>query len=331
MSCNYPLRAYRRPIWHKGKIISHEIVFDERKAGGDGVPLNLPCGQCDGCKLERARQWAVRCMHEAKMHDRNCFITLTYNDEHLPDRNELQYSDFQKFMKRLRMHHTYRLRRKRKGVPFLGPVGSRPIRFFMCGEYGEHKTNRPHFHACIFGIDFDDRIYFKTSAAGSKVYTSSTLQSLWSDRKGNPYGYATVGNVDFDSAGYVARYTLKKNYGRSSDLDYEEIDFETGEVYLREREFTRMSLKRGIGADFYTKWKSDIYPHDHVIVKGKRTKPPRYYAKMLKQESALLYEELQYNRHIEALKHQDDMTPERLEAKERVLKARISFLKRELK
>lgn len=324
IGCNYPIAAYKCAVVSQGRLIGYEIVFDNRR--GDVVAeLRLPCGKCDGCKLERARQWAVRCMHEAKLHSENCFITLTYNDEHLPDEGNLIYDDFQRFMKRLRKKYSYVLKgrgRKKKQ----GPFGVRPIRFFMCGEYGDDR-NRPHFHAALFGLDFDDKVYFKTTKAGSKLYTSATLDSLWRDKGGGSIGFATVGTLTFDSAGYIARYTLKKT---SVDRQYEVIDQETGEVSYNEKEFNSMSLKPGIGKGFYDKWKADIFPHDYVIVNGKKQKPPRYYAKKLAEEDPLCYDDIQFERAKAGLARSADNTLERLEVKEKVLKAATKFLKREL-
>lgn len=303
MACNYPIQAYR--------LKDKSIVFDT-KAGYDIIGyLKVPCGVCIGCRLERSRQWAIRCMHEAHMYEVNCFITLTYNAEHLPDQNRLEYRDFQLFMKRLRKR-----------------FGKRKIKFFMCGEYGEN-FRRPHFHACLFNIDFPDRVYFKTTGSGSKIYTSKILDSLWSDHDGNSIGYATVGALNFDSAGYVARYVMKKGYGKDKS-DYEVIDYETGEVEYQEKEFNRMSLKKGIGNTFYEKYKSDMFPHDICVVDGIATKPPKYYYKKLKDENPEMHEDIAAIREKRAVARAADNIQERLEVKERCLEAKIKLLKREL-
>lgn len=301
MACNYPIQAYR--------LKDGKIVFDTKQGYDIIAYIKLPCGQCVGCRLERSRQWAMRCMHESSLYEQNCFITLTYNDEHLPDNRELQYEDFQKFMKRLRKRNP-----KRK------------IRFFMCGEYGE-KFGRPHFHACLFNIDFNDRLYLKTTPSGSKIYTSATLEDVWRDSIGNPIGYATVGDVNFDSAGYVARYVMKKVKG---DAHYETIDIETGECGQKQSEFIHMSLKPGIGQGFYKKWKDDIFPNDYCVVNGIATKPPKYYFKKLKDEDSELHEEIMYLREKRAMERMSDNTQDRLEVKEKVLIAKIRSLKREL-
>ena len=161
MPCFHPMPAVR--------LSDGSVTFTSRSKV-DGNDFELPCGQCAGCRLERSRQWAVRCVHESQMHERNCFITLTYPDEFLPPHGGLIYRDFQLFMKRLR---------KRIGYP---------VRFFMCGEYGE-LDQRPHFHAILFGCDFDDRKYFSKTGSGYKLYTSDLLIQLWG------MGHCPVGNV----------------------------------------------------------------------------------------------------------------------------------------
>lgn len=92
MACFYPLAAWQTD--------DGDIVFKER--GAIKRALTLPCGQCVGCRLERSRQWAVRCMHEASLYDQNAFVTLTYDQDHLPESGSLRYRDFQLFCKRAR-------------------------------------------------------------------------------------------------------------------------------------------------------------------------------------------------------------------------------------
>lgn len=91
MTCFHPIPAYRDG---DGPIQFHDT--------GKGRPIEIPCGQCIGCRLERSRQWAMRCVHEASLHDDNCFVTLTYNDQHIPSDAGLRHRDYQLFMKRLR-------------------------------------------------------------------------------------------------------------------------------------------------------------------------------------------------------------------------------------
>lgn len=263
--------------------------------------LTLPCGQCIGCRLERSRQWAIRCMHETQLHKQNCFITLTYNDENLPRRNSLDYTEFQKFMKRLR-----------KSAP-------NRVRFYMCGEYGEENW-RPHYHACLFGHDFDDKRYHAKTPTGESLFTSETLEKLW------PYGFSTIGAVTFQSAAYVARYCVQKVTGDAAKLHYARKDHE-GEYSLRP-EFNKMSLKPGIGANWLELYQKDVYPHDYVVVNAKEVKPPKYYDTLYERKQPERMEEIKHARETRARENYQDNTPERLEAKQIVQAARLNQLKR---
>ena len=230
-----------------------KIVFNPRDGFSD-LPILLPCGQCIGCRLERSRQWAIRCMHEAQLHDENSYITLTYNDKNLPKDGSLNLRHFQLFMKRLR---------KKTG---------KKIRFYHCGEYGE-KFKRPHYHACLFGYQFPDLRYFKT-INGNKLYTSKYLDSVWTNKNGETMGFSTIGNVTFESAAYVARYIMKKINGEKAEAHY--VNKETGEIL--KPEYTTMSRRPGgLGAEWLKKYKTDVYPGDFVVVRGKKMKPPKYY------------------------------------------------------
>lgn len=296
MACFSPLQAYQ--------LSDGSIVFVER---GDVIrSLQLNCGQCIGCRLERSRQWAIRCLHEAQLHDFNCFITLTYSDEHLPTDNSLHYRDFQLFMKRLRRYF--------KHVP---------IRFYMCGEYGT-DFSRPHFHACLFGLNFPDLVYFGKSETGSLIYTSSTLKHLW------PFGYSSVGAVTFESAAYVARYIMKKQTGHNSHLHYMDVDISSGETTFRTPEFNRMSLKPGIGANWFSKFRTDVFPHDRVIVNGKAVKPPRYYDRLYARDFPIEFEATQFDREVKGRLLAADNTPSRLAAKKICVEARVERLARKI-
>lgn len=297
MACFHPLQAYQ--------CSDGSIVFSERK--GDVVrSLSLPCGQCRGCRLERSRQWAVRCMHEASLHEQNCFITLTYDNDHCPTDRSLNYGDFQRFMKRFRKRFK-----------------DSTIRFYMAGEYGE-KFERPHFHACIFGFNFPDLTLWKRTPSGSLIYRSKSLEDLW------PFGYSSVGDVTFESAAYVARYVMKKRTGKGVGDHYEITDFETGEIKDRVPEFNRMSLKPGIGYEWYRKFSSDIYPHDYVVINGRESRPPKFYDKKFADDFPEEFEALQFQRFVDAVDRFDDNTDERLRVKEQVLEAKFSRLNRSI-
>lgn len=227
--------------------------------GSDGIPglwVSIPCGRCMECRLEKKRQWAMRCVHEASLHDENCFITITYDDAHLPPYGSLDYKepdDLQLFMKRLRSKYS-----------------GRRIRFFACGEYGEY--GRPHYHLLLFGFDFPDKKMWSVRS-GYKVFRSESLEKLWK------YGQSEIGEVNFESAAYVAKY-VQKDKDWSADPLFQHM--------LNERlwrpEFGRMSRRPGIGKEWYERYKDEIWLNDSVIIRGLEVKPPRYYFDQLERE-----------------------------------------------
>lgn len=297
MPCYNPLNGWisRSPSKNGGRAVVFNI-----KEGFSDRPATVPCGQCIGCRLERSRQWAMRCIHEAQFHEKNCFITLTYSDEHLIQTDKgatLSVDDFQRFMKRLRK-----------------AVSPAKIRFFHCGEYGE-KTKRPHYHAIIFGYDFPDKVLWK-SERGVKLYRSCLLENLW------PSGFSTVGDVTFESAAYVARYVLKKVTGERAEKFYEH----------RVPDYVTMSRRPGIAADWYDKFMRSEWMdgHDYIIVRGRKCRPPKFYDSRLRQESEETYNYIKRARKILAAAHGDDNTPERLVVKEKVKSAQLALLKRNL-
>lgn len=296
MTCFHPLSAFRTD--------TGEIVFADR---GGHRPLTLPCGQCIGCRLERSRQWAVRCMHESSMHEFNSFVTLTYDDDHIPSDMSLNYRHFQLFMKRVRARFRAR------------------VRFYMCGEYGE-VYKRPHYHACLFGLRPDDLYPWRKSGAGFQLYRSPVMEDLWR------FGSVEVGDVTFESAAYVARYIMKKVTGDRAEAHYSAVDGDTGEIFSRVPEFTRMSLKPGIGFTWFEKYRREVFPLDRVVVRGVECKPPKYYKLLLDADSSKLGEQhaivVENKRYADGLLLADDNTDDRLKVKEDVCIARIKNLKR---
>ncbi len=304
MACFHPLDCWQVGIPdERGK---RAIYFKEPLSINEPVSaITVPCGRCSGCRLERSRQWAIRCSHEASLNDDNCFITLTYKNEHLPPYGSLQKAHFQKFIKRLRKANS-----------------GRKIRYYHCGEYGE-KLNRPHYHACIFNYDFPDKKIFKQTHDVT-LYTSELLAGLW------PYGYSTTGDVTFKSAAYVARYVMKKINGTQMEEHYSVVDDKTGEIIMIQPEYTTMSLKPGIGAGWYKKWRDDVYPSDEVIIEGRKSKPPRFYDNMFEHDEPEEFNKIKMRREEIAEDHADDNTPERLAVREKVHTAQMRNLKREL-
>jgi len=307
MACYHPLTAYLSGHQTNNKTGKSFRRVSFKETDEHDRQVSLPCGQCVGCRLERSRQWAMRCMHEAQLHENNCFITLTYNEENYPKNGSLAKEDFQKFLKRFRR-----------------AIAPAKIRYYMAGEYGTN-FGRPHFHACIFGYDFYDKKLFKRTSADSLLYRSEELEKLW------PYGYSTIGDVTFESAAYVARYIMQKQTGKDVNKDhYTYCDLQTGELIKMQPEYNKMSLKPGIGADWYKKFKTDVYPHDYVEVRGKKLKPPKYYDRLFSKENPYEYDQILYTREKQAKLRPEEHSYERLLVKETVTKAKLQKLKRKL-
>lgn len=352
MPCFYPLTAWR------GKIVNptgkRPLVFSANKAQWSDKPLEIACGQCTGCRLDRSRQWAMRCMHEAQLYEKNIFLTLTFDEATLYKRSNpftVDVRDFQLFMKRLRKKY------------------GKGIRFYHCGEYGEccrlcgrsrtycdcgtfHTSlGRPHYHACIFNHDFDDKELYRVTHQGKRLYTSRSLSDLW------PFGFATFGGVEFESAAYVARYIMKKVNGEKADeIDafslrpYERMNLTTGEVFLCAKEYTTMSRGGrgcngenlgGIGKRWYDEYKDDVYPHDYVVVNGVKCRPPKYYDGLLEADRPYLFDDVilervrNYNKSdLLLLKEYGNLysihKSKRLDDQKRNLAARLKMLPRNL-
>lgn len=232
-----------------GKTIS----WSSKNFSKEYATFQLPCGKCIECRLEYARQWAIRCVHESQMHTNNCFITLTYSPENLKS-PKLIYSDYQKFMKRLR---------KKLDLP---------IGCFVTGEYGD-QTKRPHYHAIIFGWSPPDGTPKYKNQRGDQIYSSDILTKLWG------HGITEYGSVTFESAGYCARYAAKKlSHGKDQEHDFHPI--------------SKKSSKHAIGKKWLEKYWPDVFNSGKIILKdGSQCSIPRYYEKWLKQHQPKAWEE----------------------------------------
>ncbi len=199
-------------------------------------------------------------------------------------------------------------------------IEPKKIRFYHAGEYGD-QLGRPHYHALIFGYDFADRKFFKETN-GVKLDVSKELESIWKK------GHCSVGDVTFESAGYVARYIMKKINGDKEKEHYERVDYMTGEFVQLPPEYTTMSRKPGIGKKWYDQFKADAYPKDFVTHQGRKIPLPRFYDNMYQHESPKEYKALKDKR-IENIQH-EDQTRKRLKARETVKLAQLNQLKRSL-
>lgn len=272
------------------------------KEGWSDRPLDLACGQCIGCRVERSRQWALRCVHEASLHARSSFVTLTYDQANLPSDGSVNVKHWQDFAKRLRK-----------------AVG--PFRFFHVGEYGD-ESFRPHYHALLFGVGFDaDRVPYRSNG-GAALFRSPLLERTWG------MGLCPIGDVSFQSAAYVARYCLKKVTGGLASVRYRRVDAETGEEFFVRPEYVTMSRRPGIGAGWFEKFGSDVYPDDEVVHDGKRFRPPKFYDGLLERESPEVLESVRDKRARAVAARKADLSYERLRAKEQIALSRVSRLKR---
>lgn len=227
-------------------------------------------------------------VHEAQMHERNCFVTLTYEDD---EQVGLDVEHWQKFAKRVRKEYG-------------------PFRFFHCGEYGEVGF-RPHYHACIFGLDFPDKTLRYTNRHGDRVYDSPSLKSLWG------HGHVSLGSVSWQSAAYVARYVMKKLTGNAAVEEYGDL----------RPPYCTMSRNPGIGASWIEKYRSDVYPEGVVIHNGKKFPAPRFYDELQPEEVQV---SVKARRAKQARRHQSDLTPKRLKVREKVKELQTDKLRRQL-
>ncbi len=285
MPCFHPLTGYPQPCGG--------LTFNRNKSLYP-VPIKVPCGQCIGCRLERSRQWAIRCVHEGALHDHNSFITLTYDDKHLPPTGTLVKAHFQKFIKRLR----------KQILPL-------KIRYYHCGEYGD-KLRRPHYHAIIFGYAFPDRQLFKDGK--NKLYTSTILEKCWTA------GFSTIGDLTFETAAYTARYIMKKVNGKNADHHYRNIDKTTGEYWQIQPEYTTMSRRPGIAADWFKRYSLDCYPSDFITIKGRKMKPPKYYDRLFEHDSPEIMQQIK----AERLKNRILLTDKQLADKKAILQSKLA-------
>lgn len=337
MPCFSPITSWVSLPGPSGK---REIAF--KRSRSTPIEMPLPCGQCIWCKLERSRQWAIRCVHESELHADNCSLTLTYDDAHLPADRSLDVSHLQLFWKRLR-----------KRFPRSRGDG---IKYFQCGEYGEacrvcrlsrklcessklHSfvpgLGRPHYHACVFNFDFSDKVPEKRSVSGSMLYRSPALDDLWGQ------GKALLGDVSFESAAYVARYCLKKISGKDASAHYEG----------RLPEFVTMSRggnvkgSGGIGKAWFDRFASDVFPSDFVVVRGRKVRPPKFYDVQLESRDPEAFLAVKASRKGKAVRvlprhrfvvdsrgrfSRNDNSYDRLSVKEVVKRAQIRSLSRSM-
>ena len=247
-----------------GKTIS----WSQKEYSKEFASFQLPCGKCLECRLAYAREWAIRCVHEASTYEKNIFLTLTYDDDHLAS-PRLIYSDVQNFIKKLRKRPY-----SKDGQFVHQQEDPEPMGFFITGEYGGPPKTlpngtlsqgfRPHWHIIVFNYEPNDGVLLYTHASGDRVQTSATIDRIWG--KGN----AEYGPVNKDTAGYCARYAAKKLvHGKDDDHDFHPI--------------SKKSSKYAIGKRWLEQNWKDIFLQGHLLLDdGNKVPIPRYYEKWLK-------------------------------------------------
>ena len=220
---------------------------------GEGLclvsPDEQPCGQCVGCRMDNAFDWKVRCCLELQYNPLCFFVTLTYDDQHLPfskatGQPVLHYHDVQKFLYLLRAYMPY-------------------VRYYGCGEYGsEDNTRRPHYHILLWSpITIDGMV-------GVRKFTSSDIAKCWK------FGMHVIEHVTPGNIAYVCGYVVKKQ----ADPDWD--DYEV-------RPFTFMSTKPAIGAQYFIDHYDSIKATKKVYAvldesrKPQAARLPRYFKRLL--------------------------------------------------
>ena len=286
MGCKFPMAL----DINTGQILRYDECKQKLAAASDlygkvpqkailnsGIKL-IPCGRCTECKLAYASMWATRCTLESLQWNENWFVTLTYEPGEVPIKNKitgelvrgeageihgdlvlssptLYKKDVQDFLKRLRKNISSR--------------DGEPVRYYMCGEYGTLNA-RPHYHLIIFNLHLQDLTFYKLNSQKEPLFNSQTMEKLWG------HGFVVIGQVNWNTCSYVARYVMKKATG-DGKKHYKELGMLP--------EYTNMSLKPGIGEIYYQLNKEQIYQLDELILPdGKRVRPPRYYDKKYGEE-----------------------------------------------
>ncbi len=284
-----------------------------------GFNIKVPCGKCIGCRLDYSRMWATRSVHEAYINNyyQDCsFLTLTFNDDMLSRRtnpNSLNRSAFTSWIKRLR-----------KAIKC---NYDKEIRLMACGEYGS-KHKRPHYHILIYGFNFPDKYVFKYNKIRGKevlYYRSPFLEKIWKPAYSDePYGFSVIGDVNFESSAYVARYVTKKLFGPYADKVYKD----------KEKEFLTTSRMPGLGYGYLTRFYKNIFDLGYIVLpNGHKAPIPRYYENKLQEIDPEIYykymiskkEKFVNNLFIENI----DSTKERLIVREELKKMNLDLLVRQ--
>lgn len=302
MPCFEPWYGYLGP---NGQVVNLRRPTDFNPEPG---PVCVPCGNCLGCRKRQKRDWSIRLQHECmephefkdedgnvidRCADQACFITLTYDPEHLPQDGLLVLDDWQRFAKRLRK-----------------ALGRKRLRFYECGEYGG-KRLRPHFHAALYGHDFAKELVPFPQPGQHQVFTADTLSRAWG------LGMAVVAPLTPETCNYIAGYVTKKVGSQADTLESRAYVWdEIGRVEAaRPPEFSTQSL--GIGRTFLEKHYRSIYANDSVELNGFQFPVPRYYDKLMEQIDPAWLAEVKAERLVRFERNKHNHSLERLTNRKR--------------
>lgn len=285
--------------------------FNRLKASSGFETSEIPCGRCLECRLEYSRQWANRCMLEAGSCQDSWFLTLTYDEDHLPLNDfympTLRHDELSNFMKDLRGFYQYHYNLK-------------DIRFFGCGEYGG-KYGRPHYHVIVFNLPVLD-LEFAFQKGDYFHFHSPSLSKVWDK------GLLDVATVNWDTCAYVARYVIKKAKGEN-EFAYKDL--------VIEPEYVRMSRRPGIARSYFDSHKDLIYKFDKLTIPGVGpVRPGHYYDKLFDIEDPCRLDQIKELRknvaitRIDLIQEQTDLSPlQYAENQHDLLVKKIESLKRD--
>lgn len=201
----------------------------------------FPCGHCLSCRIGKAREWSARLLHELPFWSSSVFVTLTYEDTYLPTNRSLRKRDLQLFFKRLRKS-----------------LNGRKIKYFACGEYGS-KTQRPHYHAIIFGLGQDEE--------SKELVKNAWRYCQWSQFQDSK----AFGSVTYDSCRYVSDYIFKKYNGVKADEEY----------LTKGLEVPFKVSSQGLGLRYCLADCANLRANGCFTLRGVRMGLPRYYVDKL--------------------------------------------------
>ena len=300
--------------YHPAKIVgcSDDVISNELFITQDGTGINkkyqlIQCGKCIGCRLDYSRDWATRGYLEMMNSKNNYFVTLTYDNEHLPVPKQMTIEKTGEIITEWDM--------KRFGIDWNGtlvkkdieqfmdtlrhkmardPYNHRGIRYCLCGEYGE-LNRRPHYHIILFNCPLPIESFYCPRLKWEEAiyYQNTIIEECWTK------GISNITQCSWNTIAYVARYITKKQYGEHSQEHYARL----GQI----PEFMQMSLKPAIGWYYYEQHKDKIYEQDSIIIKNRTgiqaVKPPKYFDKLYEKENPKHMEEIKAKRRVETIRN----------------------------